>query len=87
MVLELVLDLIPSRSSLCLPDWLCSAGDHWVINTAVEHFHTSPSLASASVFSPWLLDGEIETDRHIDRKGLEVVGGGRQSIGAGRRVE
>lgn len=53
----------------------------------MEHLHTSLSLASASVFCPWLLDGEIERDIHIDRKGLQVVGGGRQSIGAGRRVE
>lgn len=74
--------MIPTRSSLRLPDWLCSAGDHWVINTAVERLHTSPSLASASVFCPWLLDGD--RNRHIDRKGLE---GGKQSIGARRRVE
>lgn len=69
--------------SLCPAGRLCSAGDQWVINTAVEHSRTSPSLAS--VFRPWSLDGETERGRHIDRKGLEVVGDGRQSRGAGRR--
>lgn len=75
-VVALILILIRSRASLCLPDWLCSAGDHWVINTAVGSSHSSlsPLCLCLLPMVPGVRYRERQRDRQ--RKGQRLEEGG-----------
>lgn len=84
--MALILILILSWASLCLPDWLCSAGDHWVINTAVESSHSSLSPPLCSCLLSMVSREENirctnrEKERHRVEEGGEKVEWEKESV-------